>query len=366
MHPFQTHPLSFLTTFSVMLHELLENTKIQYNNMLEAKTKPHVLDDRLIERLTKVYSEQQEQEGFWMHQLDEWQKQTLNDNQRKKIHDLIEPARRINALNQQMLDLIDELAPHTLTKLLQKDPLESGLDFLSRADFDVETVEKDMHETSERMKYMRDEYVKTRALLGTYIPRLLPQLPRGALEASAQKLKLYENGKVLAQSMHEVFVHLDYCLFHSIKNGKNLVEQHLETHITTLSNEEKSVYGILKNAFFAVLRIDSVLIEGGIAAFDLIREEYYILFDESLARTAQPGMLLVCHLVKQSDFVLTTGASIPLSQRHETREKVLNNLKTFFVLHPTKDQRTITKLATEIFKMCIWDDAVLATKPHMT
>lgn len=366
MQPFQTHPLSFLPTFSVMLHELLEQTKIQYNNLLEAKTKPHVLDDRLIERLIKVYSEQQEQEGFWMHQLGEWQKQTLNDNQRKKINELIEPARRIKDINQQMLDLIDELAPHTLTKLLQKDPLESGLDFLSRADFDVETVEKDIHETSKRMKLMRDEYVKTRALFGTFIPQLLPKIPRNDFLASAQKLKMYENGNLLAQTTQEAFVLLDYCLFHTIKNGKNLVAQHLETYITTLSDEEKSVYGMLKNAFFAVLRIDSVLIEGGIAVFDLIKEEYSILFDQSFARTAQPGMLLVCHLVKQSDFVLTTGASIPLSQGQETREKILNNLKTFFVLHPTKDQRTITKLATEVFKMCIWDDAVLATKPYMT
>lgn len=366
MQSFQTHPLSFLPTFSVMLHELLEQTKIQYRNLLEAKTKPHVLDDRIIERLTKVYREQQEQEGFWVHQLDAWQKQTLTENQHKKIHDLMEPARHIKIINQQMLDLIEELAPHTLTKLLQKDPFDYGLELLSRPECDVETIEKDIQETAERMKLMRDEYVKIRALLGRYIPRLLPQLPRGAFEASAQKLKLYENGKVLAQTTQEVFVQLDYCLFHSIKNGKNLVEQHIETHITTLSDEEKAVYGLLKHAFFAVLRIDSVLVEGGIAVFDLIREEYYILFDQSFARTAQPGMLLVCHLVKQSDFVLTTGASIPLSQRRETREKVLNNLKTFFILHPTKDQRTITKLATEIFKLCIWDDAVLATEPYMT
>ena len=347
-----------------MLHELVAHATEQYNLLCEAKTKPHVLDDRIIERLTTVYTEQQEQEGFWEHQLGVWQKQQLNLNQAKKIQELIEPARRIKVLNQQVLNLIAELGPHTLTQLLYKDPHEATMDFLSRAAYDTTTLENDIHETSEKMRHMRDEYVKMRTLLGIYIPRLLPQLPRGAFEASAQKLDAYDAGNVLAQSVHEVFVLLDYCLFHSIKNGKNLVAQHLETHITTLSDEEKAVYGILKNAFFAVLRIDAILIEGGIAVFDLIWEEYYILFDQSLARTAQPGMLLVCHLVKQADFVLTTGASIPLTQNQTTHAKILNRLKMFFVVYPTKDQRTLTKLATEIFKVCMWEDAVLATKPY--
>ncbi len=364
MNSFQIHPLSFLPTFSVMLHELLEQTAIQYENLCKAKSKPHVLDDQLIERLRNVYREQQEQEGFWEHQLDTWKKQRPNSNQQRKIQELIEPARRFKRLNQQTLDLIDELAPHTLTKLLQKDPVESGLTFVNQFSSDVNAMEKEIEETSEKMKAMRDEYIKTRALLGTYIPQLLPKIPRRDFQSAAQKLKMYENGTILAQTTQEAFVLLDYCLFHTFKNGKNLVEQHLQTHITTLSNEEKSVCGVLKNAFFAVLRVDAVLVEGGIAVFDLIHEEYYLLFDQSFAQNAEPGMLMVCHLVQQSGFVLTTGASIPVTPKQETHLKILVALKTFSLIHGTKDQRTITKLATELYKLCIWDDAVLATKGY--
>eukprot|EP01035_Chromulina_nebulosa_P021680 gene21680-28055_t len=288
----------------------------------------------------------------------------IQNNKSKKIHNLIEPARHIKFLNQQMIDLIDELAPHTLTKLLQKDPLESGLVFINQFSSDVNAMEKEVEETSEKMNSMRDEYVKTRALFGTYIPQLLPKIPHSDFQAAAQKLKMYENGSILAQTTQEAFVLLDYCLFHTLKNGKNLVEQKLETHITTLSDEEKSVYGVLKNAFFAVLRVDAVLVEGGIAVFDLIREEYFLLFDHSFAQSAQPRMLMVCHLVQQSGFVLTTGASIPITPKQETHQKILVALKTFFLLYGNKDQRAITKLATELYKLCIWDDAVLATKGY--
>jgi hypothetical protein len=367
MNTFQTHPISFLPTFSAMLHELINQTKIQYKNLCEAKTKPQVLDDQLIERLRKVYREQQEQEKFWIHQLEAWQKQTVDSKQKQKIQELIKPAQHLKSMNQQMLTLIDELAPHTLTKILQKDSIELALDFMSIPipfGSDANAMEKEATETSDKMKEMRDEYLKTRALFGTYIPQTLSKITRGDFQAAAQKLKMYENGSILSQSNQESFVLLDYCLFQTIKNGKNLIQQIFETHITTLIDEEKSVYGLLKNAFFAVLRVDAVLIEGGIAVFDLIKEEYFLLFDQNFAQSAQPGMLLVCHLVKQSNFVLTTGASIPVTPRQETHKKILNALKTFFVLYGKKDQRALTKLATELYKLCIWDNVVLAVKGY--
>lgn len=356
MNSFQLYPFSFFPTFSLMLHEVFDQTKEQFNTLCKAQTKPYVLDDRLIERLKKAYVEQQQHEGFWIQQLEAWQIQQSDLTQQRKIQELMGLAQDLKTLNQKILVLIDELARHTLDKMFQDPPVGFLLDFIE--DFDIHTLKKEAEKTSEKMKEMREEYLKTRALFGTYIPQFLTKIPRSSLQSSAQKLDLYENEKILLQNKQEAFVLLDYCLFHTFKRGKNLVEQYLETHITTLSNEEKSLCSVLKNAFFAVLRVEGVLSEGALAVYDLIQEEYLILFDQSFARNAQPGMLMVCHLVKQSNFVLTTGASIPVTQRQETHIKILTLLKRFFIIHSRRDQPNLSPLATELYKLCMEDNAV--------
>jgi hypothetical protein len=358
MFSVQSKPLTFLPVFAQMLRGLVQNTQDQYESLLNAQTRPYVLDDQLVERLLKLYRSQQQDELLWKKQLDFWQDLTLTETQRREINNLAGQAERLTELNQKVLDLVESLAPHTMNKLLAKDGAELGLEFLGSSAH-MSELQDQFKDTYEKMANLAQDYTKFRSSLSVMIRRLLAAMPRYAVEKCAKRLNVYEDGKFLAETSYEVLVLLDYCLFHYQPEGKSLVMKHLETHFTSLSEEEIAVYGVVKHAFFTVLRVEATLIEGGIAVYDLLKEEHTLLFDKSLFQTAEPGMLVVCHLIKQPHYVLTTGAAIPIPLTNQTTKEILNYLQKFS-LSQKNDPSERTKLATEIFKTCIWNDVLLS------
>ena len=359
MFSFQSKPITFLPVFAQMLRGLVQNTQDQYESLLNAQTRPYVLDDQLVERLLKLYRSQQEEELLWKQQLGLWQDLTLTETQRREINNLAGQTERLTDLNQKVLDLVESLAPHTMNKLLAKDEAELGLEFLLGSSANMNELQDQFENTYEKMASLAQDYTRFRSSLSVMIPRLLAAMPRYAVEKCAKRLNVHEDGKFLAETPYEALVLLDYCLFHYRPEGKSLVAKHLETHFSSLSEEEIAVYGVVKHAFFSVLRVEATLIEGGIAVYDLLKGEHTLLFDKSLFQTAKPGMLVVCHLIKQPHYVLTTGAAIPIPLTNQTTGEILNYLQKFS-LSQKNDPSEITKLATEIFKTCIWNDVLLS------
>ena len=121
MFSVQPKPITFLPVFAQMLRGLVQNTQDQYESLLNAHTRPYVLDDQLVEQLLKLYRSQQQDESLWKKQLDLWQDLTLTESQRREINNLAGQAERLTDLNQKVLDLVESLTPHTMNKLLAQD-----------------------------------------------------------------------------------------------------------------------------------------------------------------------------------------------------------------------------------------------------
>ena len=54
------HPISMLPTISGMITGQLIQAKEQYNTLLEARSKPYVLNDETVTRINNLFTEQQE------------------------------------------------------------------------------------------------------------------------------------------------------------------------------------------------------------------------------------------------------------------------------------------------------------------
>jgi hypothetical protein len=57
-------PITKLPSLGAMIDQMIKDLRVQYDNLLEARSKPHVLDDATIARVKRVYGEQQD--GLWM------------------------------------------------------------------------------------------------------------------------------------------------------------------------------------------------------------------------------------------------------------------------------------------------------------
>jgi hypothetical protein len=123
-------PLSKLPLIMPMIDGMLEGAQEQYQTLLEARSKPHVLDDYTVGRVRDVYTAQQDDLWLWEEQLRRWQAQTLTATQQQEVARLTEQVARLREVIAAILMLAAELARGTIERVLAKSDLQVGLEFL--------------------------------------------------------------------------------------------------------------------------------------------------------------------------------------------------------------------------------------------
>ncbi len=113
-----------------MIDGMLENAQEQYRTLLEARPKPHVLDDGIVGRLVAVYTAQRDDLWLWDEQLRRWSGESLNGLRRREVERLHGQMAALRTVVDDILALTGELATGTIEKVLAKDDMELGLEFL--------------------------------------------------------------------------------------------------------------------------------------------------------------------------------------------------------------------------------------------
>jgi hypothetical protein len=109
---------------------VLANTEEQHQTFTELRTKPHVLDDELVSRATRLYQAQLADLWFYEEQFARWQKEPLTNSQRQEVKRLASQLPRIRELSEAILVLLDEIKEGTINRILEKSDLELGLEYL--------------------------------------------------------------------------------------------------------------------------------------------------------------------------------------------------------------------------------------------
>ena len=108
----------------------LESVQEQYQTLLPAKVRPHALDDYTVNRVKKVFTEQQNDMWLWDEQLKRWKSGNLTETQRKEVERLQGQMGKLREQIADILALADDLAKGTIEKVLSKSDAELGLEFL--------------------------------------------------------------------------------------------------------------------------------------------------------------------------------------------------------------------------------------------
>ena len=123
-------PLSDLSMIAQAMDGMLEDSREQYETLLPAKEKPHVLDDDTVERVERLYNERAEFLELFDEQLVRWRQQSPNNMQGLEIARLTQVLNELRMLNSQILNLASELKKGTINRMLDKSDLELGMEFL--------------------------------------------------------------------------------------------------------------------------------------------------------------------------------------------------------------------------------------------
>jgi len=126
-------PLSRLPMIASLIEGQLGDAKDQLKTLSEARHKPYVLDDAIVARILKVYTEQSEFTWVFEEQLTKWQREEhLTPFQELEIKRLQGQVGQWKQLLKIILELAEVLKHGTIEKILAKDDLELGLEALLR------------------------------------------------------------------------------------------------------------------------------------------------------------------------------------------------------------------------------------------
>jgi len=126
----QWQPISMLPTIATHIDGMLEAAQEQYETLLPAKAKPHVLDDYTVNRVKEVFTTQQNDLWLFEEQLTRWSKNQLTAQQRTEVERLQGQMKKLREQVTTILELADDLSKGTIEKVMGKSDAELGFEFL--------------------------------------------------------------------------------------------------------------------------------------------------------------------------------------------------------------------------------------------
>jgi len=128
----QWQPSSKVFLVGTMIDGLLQGAQEQYQTLLEARPKPHMLDDFTVGRVVEVYTAQRDDLWLWDEQLQRWVTEPLGTLRRREVERLQGQMAALRKVVDDILALTDELGRGTIESVLAKDDAELGLEMLRR------------------------------------------------------------------------------------------------------------------------------------------------------------------------------------------------------------------------------------------
>ncbi|MEO9029838.1 MAG: hypothetical protein ABI413_13595 [Ktedonobacteraceae bacterium] len=124
----QWQAITMLPTVAQHIGGMLEADQEQYATLLEAKPKPHVLDDDTVNRVISAFTTQRNDLGLFDEQLRRWGiEPKLTTAQRAEVSRLKQQMASLRQANTNVLKLAEELKRGTINRIMEMGDAELGL-----------------------------------------------------------------------------------------------------------------------------------------------------------------------------------------------------------------------------------------------
>ena len=143
--------------------------------------------------------------------------------------------------------------------------------------------------------------------------KVLPKfVPKGAIEATARKLGFWEDGTLVFDNQDQSCVLFDHAIHGWLKDGRNAVDRYVTEHPPTPGSEDYAFLNALQRAFFSLFQVEGSVDGVGVHVLDILHDRRYFLADMGLSQTAVEGLVLASRVSPFEDFIMTTGAPLPV------------------------------------------------------
>jgi hypothetical protein len=121
-----------MPTLATHIDGMLSHHQEQYATLLQAKDRPHVLDDYTVQRVIKAYSTARQDLPLFDEQLRRWSTEKVTTAQRQEIIRLKGQMQQLHEVIDDVLKLANVLAKGTIEQQFAKSDEEIGLEYLRK------------------------------------------------------------------------------------------------------------------------------------------------------------------------------------------------------------------------------------------
>jgi hypothetical protein len=187
---------------------------------------------------------------------------------------------------------------------------------------------------------------------------LFRKVSEKAIRKCGEKLGIMRGGTFVFEDEQEMDVLMDYCIYAYYENGQNAVSQYMDRSPANIGSDEYVVLKAMTESFYTLVQVEQVLKGVGVWANDLLGDRRYPLIDMGLGKTGAKGLVIATRLLPFADFVMTSGAPIPIDP--EVTEEILDYINHQFSSengkYITLDMQQRADLMTTIIRLCLGDN----------
>ena len=125
-------PISWLPKVAEIIDGSYYDLQEQYKLFTEAVQKPHVMDDKTIDRAIRVYEQQMDDDIAIKAQLDRWKDDPkITVEQKEEVERLLRGHKKVNNYAKRILEIAKEIKKGTIDRIMEMSDEELGMDFMT-------------------------------------------------------------------------------------------------------------------------------------------------------------------------------------------------------------------------------------------
>ncbi len=194
---------------------------------------------------------------------------------------------------------------------------------------DNSSIETDYAELVDRYKRFRRINRKLQSTLLNY-------LTKKTLKKCAKKLGISKSDVFVFQEEHEADVLMDYCIYGYYEDSINTMSRYMMKYPPTTGSDEFLVLKAMSESYYSLIQVEDVVGEVGVQVHDMLADNRFLLVDIGFSQTVGEDLVIATRLIPFEDFVMTSGAALPVDE--DTLIKIKDLMTQRFVGSPEKYQ----------------------------
>jgi len=345
-------PITQLQVFADLIEKMYCDTQAKITKLSLADN--YTISDAELSTIMHTLYRQSENHNVLIEQLSMWQAQTKELEKLRLIESAIKRNQEAHLVTTKCQRMVNDLIFKTIE--MQHSCIPQSMKPANKTNnYCKPHIQSNYNITNAQVL----RYQQIRDSIGKLFPSFLSCMSKEAVDRSATRLELLRDKSLLINTEHENNVFMDYCLHQYKFDNLNVMQRSFQKSLHNYEEDMLLIFETASKGEFAYLDIIEPIGEDGIIVFNRLTNTEHLMIDKGANNIAKKlhYYTLVTHIMDFDDFLMTTGASVPVSIHTEEGLKVERRFKFFLDMQNVDiNGKDYKQYITDIYKLCFHED----------